>query len=63
MTLIEDIIEDRSHSMGSAGLSAKHQIFHPVTTLPVLPGWHPQVSLDTGLRALLNDISQPGKAR
>lgn len=31
-----------------------HQVFHPTSGLPPLPGWQPQISLEAGVREMLN---------
>lgn len=54
VSLIETMAGKSLPVMWGARPYPAHQVFHPTSGLPSLPGWRPQISLEAGIRRMLN---------
>lgn len=54
VTMIETIVGRSLAVTWGARPYPPHQVFRPTAGLPTLPGWQPQISLEAGIREMLN---------
>lgn len=54
VTMIETIVARSLPVTWGARPYPPHQVFRPTAGLPTLPGWQPQISLEAGIREMLN---------